>query len=116
MSQAAISFLVLGAVVVLFMWNKLPVEIVALGAVVTLYFTGVLDLPQVFSGFGDPVVLFVASLFVVSKGLDASGVTAWAGQQLMDRASSRQGRLLLTMLLVAGLTALISVNGAVAAL
>ncbi len=113
----AITFCVLGAVVVLFLWNRLPVEVVAVGAGLTLYATGVLDLDQVLAGFGDPTVLFIAALFVVSEGLDAGGVTAWAGQQLIAHVGRSRVRLLvLTMLLVAALTALISVNGAVAAL
>jgi di/tricarboxylate transporter len=117
MSDAAISFIVLGAVVVLFVWNRLPVEVVALGSALTLYATGVLSLGQTFAGFGDPVVLFIASLFVVAEALDSTGVTAWACQQLARHTGeSRTRTLVLTMLLVAGLTALISVNGAVAAL
>ncbi len=62
-------------------------------------------------------MLFIASLFVVSEGLDASGVTTWAGQELIARAGESRTRLLVLMLLlVAFLTALISVNGSVAAL
>ena len=62
-------------------------------------------------------MLFIASLFVVSEALDASGVTAWAGQQLIARVGESRTRLIVcTMLLVAVLTALINVNGAVAAL
>ena len=62
-------------------------------------------------------MLFIASLFVVSESLDATGVTAWAGQQLVARVGESRTRLLVLMLLlVAVLTALISVNGAVAAL
>jgi Na+/H+ antiporter NhaD/arsenite permease-like protein len=81
------------------------------------YATGVLDLHESLAGFGDPAVIFIASLFVVSAGLDASGVTAWAGQLLIARAGQSRIRLLvLTMTLVALLTALISINGAVAAL
>lgn len=117
MSDATVAFIVLGAVVVLFVWNRIPVELVALGSAVALYATGILDLPQVFAGFGDPTVIFIASLFVVSEGLDAAGVPAWAGQRLIALAGTGKTRLLvLTMLLVALLTALISVNGAVAAL
>src|SRR5262249_22738470 len=59
----------------------------------------------------------IASLFVVSESLDATGVTAWAGQELVARVGESRTRLLvLTTLLVSVLTALISVNGAVAAL
>jgi di/tricarboxylate transporter len=77
----------------------------------------VLDLEQSLAGFGDPTVLFIASLFVVSEALDATGVTPWAGQQLISRAGESRSRVLvLMMLLCAGLTALITVNGSVAAL
>ena len=103
--------------VVLFVWNKLPVELVALGAALSLYATGVLELQQSLAGFGEPTVILIASLFVVSEGLDATGTTAWAGQQLMARSGGGGPRVIvMMMLLVALLTALISVNGAVAAL
>ena len=76
-----------------------------------------LDLGQSLAGFGDATVIFIAALFVVSEALDATGITSWAGQQLMDRAGTSRLRLtVLMMLLVAALTALISVNGSVAAL
>lgn len=117
MSDAAIVYLVLAAVVALFIWNKLPVEVVAVGSALTLAATGVLSLDQALAGFGDTTVLFIASLFVVSEGIDSTGVTTWAGQQLIDRAGASRSRLIiLMMLLVALLTAVISVNGAVAAL
>src|SRR4051812_7225852 len=117
MSHTTICYLVLAGVVVLFVWGRFPVELVALGAALTLWATDVLSLDQALAGFGDPTVIFIASLFVVSEALDASGVTAWAGGVLSARAGESRTRLLvLTMLLVAALTALISVNGSVAAL
>ncbi|MBX3285294.1 MAG: SLC13 family permease [Actinobacteria bacterium] len=117
MADSTISFLVLGAVVVLFVWNRIPVELVAIGAGLALYATGVLELDQVLAGYGDATVVLIASLFVVSEGLDATGVTTWAGQEMIARAGTDRSRLLVyVMLLVAVLTALVSVNGAVAAL
>ena len=83
----------------------------------SLWATGVLDLDQSLGGFGDPTVIFIATLFVVSEALDSTGVTAWAGQELIARAGDSRPRVIVLMiLLVAVLTALISVNGAVAAL
>ncbi|HMK12946.1 MAG TPA: SLC13 family permease [Acidimicrobiales bacterium] len=117
MADSTIVFLILGAVVVLFLWNRLPVEAVAIGAALALAATGVLTLNQSLSGFGDPTVIFIASLFVVTTGLEASGVTAWVGQKMVDRAGASRVRLLVLMMLtVALMTALISVNGAVASL
>jgi di/tricarboxylate transporter len=106
------------AAVVLFVWNRIPVIIVAMGVGLALYATGLVTLNQALSGFGDPAVMFIATLFVISAALDRTGVTAWAGKALIAGAGeeSRTRLLLLISLLVGGLTALISVNGAVAAL
>ena len=40
------------------------------------------------AGFGDTIVIFLASLFVVSAGLEAAGVTTWSRCALSRRASS----------------------------
>src|SRR6185436_16967740 len=117
MSDQTITFLVLAAVVVVFVLDRFPVAVVAVATALTLWATGVLDLNAALAGFGDPAVLFIASLFVVSESLDATGVTAWAGQELVAHVGESRTRLLVLMLLlVAVLTALISVNGSVAAL
>ena len=117
MNDITVVFLVLAAVVVVFIWDRIPVSIVAIGTAITLWATGILTLGQAFAGFGDPTVLFIAALFVVAEALDSSGVTAWAGQQLLARAGESRVRVLVLMLLlVALLTALITVNASVAAL
>ena len=118
MSPIAYTAAIIAVVVVLFIWNRLPVVVVAMATAMALWATGVLTIGQALGGFGDPAVIFIASLFVVSSGLEVTGVTAWAGQGLIRGAGeeSRTRLLVLTMSLVALLTALISVNGAVAAL
>lgn len=118
MSPIAYTGTIIAVAVVLFIWNRIPVVIVAMLTALSLWATGVLTLPQALSGFGDPAVIFIASLFVVSSGLEVTGVTAWAGQLLIKGAGeeSRTRLLFLTMILVSLLTALISLNGAVAAL
>ncbi len=118
MSPIAYTGIIIAVAVVLFVTNKVPVVLVAMGVALALWATGVLTLPQALSGFGDPAVIFIASLFVVSSGLEVTGVTAWAGQLLIKGAGeeSRTRLLLMMMGLVALLVALISLNGAVAAL
>ena len=117
MSDSTITFVVLAAVVAVFVWDRVPVAIVAVGVALRCGRPASSSYDQALAGFGDPTVIFIASLFVVSEGLDATGVTAWAGQQLIARAGESRTRLVvLTMLLVAVLTMLISVNGSVAAL
>ncbi|CAH1666370.1 Citrate transporter [Hyphomicrobiales bacterium] len=118
MSPIAYTGIIVAVAVVLFVTNKVPVVLVAMGTALGLWATGVLTLPQALGGLGDPAVIFIASLFVVSSGLEVTGVTAWAGQLLIKGAGeeSRTRLLLLMMVLVSLLVALISLNGAVAAL
>ncbi|HEY5882168.1 MAG TPA: SLC13 family permease [Nakamurella sp.] len=117
MSSANLSLIILVGCIALFVWNRLPVGVVAILTGLALYFTGVLDATQVVAGFGDPVVIFIATLFVVSEGLESSGVTTWAGQVIVGRAGSKRTRLLAAIMLLAGvLSAVITPNGAAAAL
>lgn len=117
MSEIWTVFAIIGAIVVLFMWDRLPVIAVCIGAAMAMWATGILTINQALSGFGDPAVVFIASLFVVSAGLEVSGVTAWAGQLLIRQAGESRTRLIVLMMgFVSVLCALISLNGAVAAL
>ncbi len=117
MTEIWIVFAIIAAVIALFVWDRLPVIAVCVGCALALWATGILTIQQSLAGFGDPATIFVASLFVVSAGMERSGVTAWVGQALMDRSGDSRTRLIVFMMLaVAVLSALISVNGAVAAL
>lgn len=117
MSDATLSLLVLAGTVVLFVWNRLPVGLVAVISALTLYVTGLVDADDAVAGFGEPIIVFIAGLFVVSEGLDAAGVTGWAGHALVRRAGTRRAGLLLgLMALSALLGAFVTPNGAAAAL
>ena len=117
-SDTAIMFLIIAAAVVLFVANKLPVVVVAMAVGLSLWAAGLLPLTDALAGYGDPAVMFIATLFVVSAALEKTGVTAWAGQLLIEKAGedSRARLLVLMMGLGAALTAIISLNGAIAAL
>lgn len=117
MSDIAAMLIILTITVVIFVWNKIPVEIVALGVALLLFATGIIDVNDTFSGFGSQTVILIAALFVVAEAIDAAGITTWMGGQLVKFAGDSRPRLIvLIMLFTAFLTAVISVNGAVAAL
>ncbi|POX67541.1 di-/tricarboxylate transporter [Microbacterium sp. Ru50] len=117
MDPIVATFLILAAAIIAFLSARVPLEVVAVGVALGLWATGVLTLPQAFAGFGDPTVLFIASLFIVATALETSGVTRMVGAVILARAGTRRGRILIWVGgIVAILTALISINGAVAAL
>lgn len=116
MSDATTSLLILAGAVALFVWNRLPAAVVAVLTALTLALTGVLTEAEVLAGFGDPLVVFIATLFVLSEGLQASGVTGWAGDRLLARAGRGPTRVLVAVMTLAAVTsALVTPNGAAAA-
>lgn len=116
-SEMIATLVVLVAAVVIFVTNRVHPALVALSVMLALYVSGAVTFTQAIGGFGDPVVVYLAAVFVVSEAVDATGITAWAGEQLTRRVGEKRTAVMAAlMVLVAALTALISVNGAVAAL
>ncbi|MEL5992548.1 SLC13 family permease [Microbacterium phosphatis] len=110
-------FVILAVALAAFASNRIPLAVVAGGVSLLLFLSGVLTLPEALAGFSDPTPILIAALFVVGDALDATGVTAWAARRVTDLAGSRRGRITVVIsLVVAVITAFISINGAVAAL
>ncbi|MEE4376027.1 MAG: SLC13 family permease [Candidatus Competibacteraceae bacterium] len=108
-------FALLLTTVVLFASDRLRLDVVAILVVLALMLSGVLSPVEALAGFGDPVVLLIAGLFVVSEGLFRTGIAYAIGNWLMRVAGTSELRLLvLLMLVVAGLSAFMSSTGAVA--
>ena len=83
MTQIILTLSIIAAAMVLFVWNWLPAAVVAVGAALALYFSGVLTMQETLGGFGDPVVILIAALLAIASGLEIAGVGVWAGQLLM---------------------------------
>jgi di/tricarboxylate transporter len=110
-------FLLLAITITLFIWDRIRMDIVALTVAVTLALSGILTPTEVVSGFGMPVVVMIAGLFVVGEGLFRTGLAASTGQWLIKVGGTSEVRLLLFMIpLVAFLSAFMSSTGAVALL
>ncbi len=106
---------VLVGAVILFVTEKLPVDVVALLVLSSLLVFGVLTPTQALSGFSSPATLTVAAMFVLSAGLQASGALRGLGNAL---ARIHRGWLfgLVMMGLVALVSAFINNTAAVAVL
>lgn len=78
----ALAFLVLLVTLVLFIWGKYRYDIVAALALIAVSLFGLIDLNTAISGFGNPAVVTVAAVLVISHALKNSGVVELIGQKL----------------------------------
>ena len=71
--------------VALFVWNRLRYDLVALLALLTATASGIVPPGRAFAGFGDQVVIIVASALVLSAAVGRSGMIGRAVRRLEPR-------------------------------
>lgn len=99
--DVAIVLVVIGAAVVLFVTEKLSVDLVALLAVAALVVTGVLAPEEAVSGFSNSATITIAAMFVLSAGLARTGVLEAFGGAMAGLAKSNLKLATLAMMGVA---------------
>lgn len=75
--------------VVAFATEKISVDLVTLAMLCVLVLTGVLRVDQAFSGFGDRVIILLASIFVIGAALREAGVLDALGGVLANALGGR---------------------------
>ncbi len=108
---------ILAAAVVLFVSEKLRVDVVAMVVLVALVVTGLVTVEEAFSGFASPAVITVWAVFIVSGGLTRSGVADLIARQVVRLAGRSQLRLTVLIMVTVGIMSAFMNNiGAVAIL
>lgn len=101
----------------LFVWGKYSPDVVALVSMISLFLCGILNLTETLSGFSNPTVIMIASLFIIGEGLSQTGWTAIAGKKLISLAGKSVPKLLVIITLGSGvLSGFVSNTGTVATL
>ncbi|WP_319412103.1 SLC13 family permease [uncultured Cohaesibacter sp.] len=106
------TFIVLGAAVILFLADKLRLDLVAIIVMLALGLSGVLTPSEMLSGFGSTVVILIAGLFIVGEALAQTGISYAVGDKIVQIAGDKEWKLIvLLMLAVASLASVMSVTG-----
>lgn len=114
--QQAGIFAILAVTALLFIWGKWRHDLVALGALITCVITGLVDPASAFSGFGNPAVITVASVLILSFSLQTTGVVDTLTSRLLPSASGATVSIIALSALAAGLSAFMNNVGALALL
>lgn len=110
-------FAVLVISIAVFVWDRFRMDLVAFAVLLVLAVSGVITPGEAVAGFGNPVLLMIAGLFVVGEALMRTGVAAMTGNWILRMSGGSTTRTLLFLLpIVAVLSGLMSSTGTVALL
>jgi len=107
---------ILGAAIWLFATEKFPVDLVAIMVLAALVLCRLVSPAEGVSGFANPATITVAAMFVLSAGLARTGAVAVVGRLLAVVGVNQWVLLLLTMAVVAALSAFVNNTACVAIL
>src|SRR5690348_2000433 len=108
------AFLIVAAMLGLFVWGGLRYDLVALLALAAALLTGVVPAEKAFLGFASPVIIIIASVLVLSRAIAISGVVDLAARRLLRRLDSASAQIGVLTACVAGLSAFVKNVGALA--
>lgn len=109
-------------------FNRLRIDIAALLIAVILGALQFFGLPilgpanspgqasQAISGFGEPVVIILISLFILTRGLEKSGVTSWIARKILLISGKSEGRFIAIFTTITAVLSLFMNNLAAGAL
>ena len=108
--------LILVIALVLFVSEKLRMDVVALLVLSTLALTKLVTPSEALAGFSNPAVVTVWAMFILSAGLSATGVADMIGRQVLRIAGNTEPRIIITIMLTTGILSAFMNNIGVAAL
>lgn len=88
MDPMIIFFITLTAALVMFIWDKIRYDLVAILTLFALVLFGNIPSAEAFTGFGHPAVITVAAVFIISRSLQYSGVVDAIGQKLGEASQN----------------------------
>ncbi len=113
--EIALLMLLVTVALILFCFDWVPADVVALGLLLSLILTGLLPMDKAFNGFGSDTVIVIIGVLIMTAAMLKTGVVDIVGRGIMRRAGSRPELLLfLVMFAVATLSAFISNTAAAA--
>lgn len=81
--EAAITLLVLAAVIVALISNRISADLVLMGALTVLLLFGIVSPERALQGFSNPGIITIACLYVVAAGLMETGAVNWVAGILL---------------------------------
>jgi len=87
------AFVIVGAMLALFVWDRVRYDLVAAVALLAAMLTGIVPAAKAFEGFANQVIIIIASVLVVSRAIARSGVIDAVLRRVMARVTSASAQI-----------------------
>ena len=114
--QIGLVLAILAVSLVLFVTEKIRMDLIALMVLGTLVLTGLVTPPEAVAGFSNPAVIAVWAMFILSDGLTRTGIADVIGRTVLRLAGRKESRMIIVIMLTAGILSAFMNNIGVAAL
>jgi di/tricarboxylate transporter len=107
-AQQIVFLFILTGTLALFVSGRIRVDVAAMVTLLALAFTGILTPGEALSGFASEPAIIVASVFVISAALSATGLTERIGDFVARAAGAREWRAILVIMPAVAMLAALS--------
>ena len=101
--EILIVLIILSIAILLFITEWVRMDVVALMVLAALAVTGMVTPAEALSGFSNPAAVTVWAILILSGGLARTGLAGMIGRRLMQLAGDSETRLLVIIMLTAGI-------------
>ncbi|MBI5671132.1 MAG: SLC13 family permease [Chloroflexi bacterium] len=98
-SEIGLLLLIIAVSLVLFAFEWVSADVVALGVLLSLILTGLLPTDMAFAGFGSDAVMMILGLLILTASLTRTGVVDMAGRAIIRQTGDNPNRLLMIVVI-----------------
>ena len=115
-NEVIILSVILAGAVILFLTDRIRMDVVALIVLVLLAVTGIITSQEAISGFSNSAVITIWSMFILSAALIKTNAAKYLGKSVLKLGSQSETRVTTSVMVISGLLSVFMNNIGVAAL
>lgn len=110
MSPIAVALLIMAAMIVLFIWEPVPILVTAIGASIVYAYTGLIEIKDLFAGYNSNTIVLLAGMMIIGSSLFHSGITDLIGEKMVKVTGKSERNIIFVTLVVSCLLSAVCSN------
>lgn len=100
MSPMVTALIIMAVMIVLFIWEPVPIIVTAIGASIAFAYTGLIEVGTIFNGYNSTTIVLLAGMMVVGSSLFHAGITDIIGEKMVKITGKNERNIILATLIV----------------